>query len=107
VTGHSVGLVSTGKGKFPEKTSSKTCKWGDVDKGCLDNGCSESKGVQSFTYGCLCRRRVAPVLDAIFPSPIHAFYSLLLIFLQEVNQGTLPWHGDQWWKYYPKVLSQK
>jgi hypothetical protein len=37
-----------------------------------------------------------------FPSPFMPFifyflffYSLLL-FLQEANQGTLPWHGDQW-----------
>jgi hypothetical protein len=43
-----------------------------------------------------------------FPSPIHAFYSLFLFFfLQEANQGTLPWRGDQWWQCYPQVLSQK
>jgi hypothetical protein len=45
-----------------------------------------------------------------FPSPIHAFYSLFLLlffFLQEANQGTLPWRGDQWWQRYPQVLSQK
>jgi hypothetical protein len=64
---------------------------GDVDKGCPDNGGSESRGMQSFTCGCLCRRRVAPVLDAIVSKPIHAFYSLFLfLFLQEANQGTLP-----------------
>ena len=82
--GRPIGLMSTGKGKFSEKTSSKPCKWGDVDKGCPDNGCSESKGVQSFTCGCLCRRRAAPILDVIFSKPIHVFYSLLL-FLQEAN----------------------
>ena len=27
VTGCPIGLVSTGKGKFPEKTKSKSCKW--------------------------------------------------------------------------------
>jgi hypothetical protein len=36
--------------------------------------------MQIFTYGCLCRRRAAPVLDANFSKPIHAFYSYLLFF---------------------------
>jgi hypothetical protein len=55
---------------------------GDVDKGCPDNGHSERRGMQSFTYGCLCRRRVAPVLDAIVSKPIHAFivYSYFFFF---------------------------
>jgi hypothetical protein len=36
--------------------------------------------MQSFTCGCLCRRRVASVLDANFSKPIHAFYSYFLFF---------------------------
>jgi hypothetical protein len=42
----------------------------------------------------------------LFPKPIHAFYSLLLLLsLQEVDQGTLPWRRYQWWQRYPQVLS--
>jgi hypothetical protein len=36
--------------------------------------------MQNFTYGCLSRRRVAPVLDAKFSKPIRAFYSYFLFF---------------------------
>jgi hypothetical protein len=40
-----------------------------------------------------------------FPSPFMPFILLiLLLFLQEANQGTLPWRGDQWWQCYPQVL---
>jgi hypothetical protein len=43
-----------------------------------------------------------------FQAQIMPFYYLfLLIFLEEANQGTLPWHGEQWWQRYPQVLSQK
>jgi hypothetical protein len=54
---------------------------GEVDKGCPDNGCSESRGMQNFTCGCLCRRRATPVLDAIVSKPTYAFLlSSLFIF---------------------------
>jgi hypothetical protein len=50
--------------------------------------------MQSFTCGCLCRRRVVPVLDAIFPSPFMPFilYSFILycFFLQELIRGHYP-----------------
>jgi hypothetical protein len=92
VTGRPIGLVSTGKGKFSEKTKSKSCKWVRWIKDVLTSGCSESRGMQSFTCGCLCRRRVAPVLDAIVSKPTHAFILFFFIhfFFQEANQGTLP-----------------
>jgi hypothetical protein len=31
--------------------------------------------------GCLCRRRVVPVMDAIFPSPFLPLFFLYLLFL--------------------------
>jgi hypothetical protein len=36
--------------------------------------------MQSFTCGCLCRRRAAPVLDAIFPSQFMPFILYCLLF---------------------------
>jgi hypothetical protein len=46
--------------------------------------------MQGFTYGCLCRRRVVPVLDAIFSKPIYAFYSLLFFFFKRLIRGHCP-----------------
>jgi hypothetical protein len=40
--------------------------------------------------GCLCRRRVVPVMDAFFPCPfLPLFFYLffLLFFIQEVTRG--------------------
>jgi hypothetical protein len=71
----------------------------EVDKGCPDKGCSDSREMQSLPVDAFVRR-VAPVLDANVSKPIHAFYSLFLycFFFQEANQGTLSWRGDQWWQ---------
>jgi hypothetical protein len=45
-----IGLVSTGKGKFPEETSSKPCKWvmwsGDVQA----SGCNEGKDAKIYLW---------------------------------------------------------
>jgi hypothetical protein len=48
--------------------------------------------MQNVTCGCLCRRRVVPVMDAFFPSPFLPlfFYSFLLFivfFIQELIRG--------------------
>jgi hypothetical protein len=94
--------------KFSVKTSPKPCKWGEVDKGCPDNGCSESKGVQGFPVGAFVEGELHLSWMQFFPSPFMSFILLfLLLFLQEANQGTLPWRGDQWWQCYPQVLSHK
>jgi hypothetical protein len=44
--------------------------------------------------GCLCRRRVVPVMDALFPSPFFAFilflalfFYLLFLFIQGLTRG--------------------
>jgi hypothetical protein len=58
--------------------------------------CSEGQGCISVTYGCLCRRRVVPVMDAFFPSPffplffflLYSFaFLLLFLFIQELTRG--------------------
>jgi hypothetical protein len=48
--------------------------------------------MQSVTCGCLCRRRVVPVMDAFFPSPFLPlfflfFYSFIFFFVQELIRG--------------------
>jgi hypothetical protein len=38
--------------------------------------------------GCLCRRRVVPVMDAFFPSPfLPLFFYLLFLFIQGLTRG--------------------
>jgi hypothetical protein len=37
--------------------------------------------MQSFTYGCLCRRRVAPILDANLSKPNAFILSFILLLL--------------------------
>jgi hypothetical protein len=56
--------------------------------------------MQDVICGCLCRRRVVPVMDAILSKPIHAFYSFFVIsffiafsfffFAQEIIRGHCP-----------------
>jgi hypothetical protein len=81
---------------------------GEVDKGCPEKGCSESREMQGLPVGAFVEGKLHLSWMQMFPSPFMHFvlYSLFL-FLQEANQGTLPWHGDQWWQCYPQVLSQK
>jgi hypothetical protein len=62
-------------------------------------GAMRAKDARNVNCGCLCRRRVVPVLDAIFSKPILAFYSycflffyllLLFFFVQELIKGHCP-----------------
>jgi hypothetical protein len=66
--------------------------------------------MKGFICGCLCRRRVAPVLDANFSKPIHAFYSLFFIlyffFLKKLIRGHYPGvvtNGDNVTHKYTKM----
>jgi hypothetical protein len=50
--------------------------------------------MHSVICGCLCRRRVVPVMDAIFPSLVLAFilffyllFLLLFLFIQGLTRG--------------------
>jgi hypothetical protein len=62
---------------------------GEVVKGCLGKWVQWEQRMQGFTCGCLCRRRVALVLDANLSKPMPLFFYSLLFFLQEANQRTL------------------
>jgi hypothetical protein len=96
-----IELVSTRKGKFLKISHpshvSEVMWLGDVQT-C---GCGEGQGCISVTCGCLCIRRVVPIMDAFFPSPflplffLLLFYSFICFFCSRTNQGTLHWHGDQ------------
>jgi hypothetical protein len=82
---------------------------GEVDKGCPDKGCSESREMQGLPVGAFVEGELHLSWMQMFPSPFMPFYSYFFIafFFQEANQGTLPWRGNQWWQCYPQVLSQK
>ena len=96
------------KRKVSRRTSSKPCKWGDVARGCPNMWVKWEPGMHDIICGCLCRRCVVAVMDAIFPSPfLPLFLFLLFSFYSRANQRTLPWHGDQSWQCYPQVLSQR
>jgi hypothetical protein len=51
--------------------------------------------MQCVICGCLCRRRVVHVIDALFPSPFlplffYSFIAFLFLFVQELVRGHCP-----------------
>jgi hypothetical protein len=94
MTGRPIGLVSTGKGKFPEESSSEPCKWVRWSRDVLESGCSGSRGCRVLLVDAFVEVELHLSWMQIFPSPCLYSFILLLLFLQEVNQGTLPLHGD-------------
>jgi hypothetical protein len=76
---------------------------GDVASDVQASEFSESRGCKALPMGVFVEGELHLSWMQIFPSPFIVFYSLFFIllffisfFLQEANQGTLPWHGDQW-----------
>jgi hypothetical protein len=60
-------------------------------------GAVRAKDAKNVTCGCLCRRRVVPVMDAFFPSPflpliLHSFIllSFTAFIVQELIRGHCP-----------------
>jgi hypothetical protein len=101
MTGRPIGLVSTGKGKFSEETSSKPCKWVMWSRDVQARGCNEGRGCKALPVGAFVEGKLHLSWMQIFPIPclysfLLFFYFLYCFFLQETNQGTLPWRGDQW-----------
>jgi hypothetical protein len=48
--------------------------------------------MHNVIYGCLCRRRVVPVMDAFFPSPFfplffYFIFLLIFLFIQGLTRG--------------------
>jgi hypothetical protein len=66
------------------------------------SGCNESKGCKALPVGAFVEGELHLSWMQFFPSPFmpfilySSFFYSLLLFLQEANQGTLPWRGDQW-----------
>jgi hypothetical protein len=63
----------------------------EVAKGCLGNGCSDSKEVYGLQVG-----ELHLVMDTNVSKLIYSFYpfSLVIFSFQETNLGTLPWCSD-------------
>ena len=58
-------------------------------------GAVRAKDEKNVTCGCLCRRRVVPIIDALFPSPFlpllfYSFIAFLFLFVQELVRGHFP-----------------
>jgi hypothetical protein len=81
---------------------------GEVDKGCLDKGCSDGREIQGLPVGAFVEGGLHLSWRQTFPSPFMSlFLFLYFFFFQEATQGTLPWRGDQWWQCYPQPLLRK
>jgi hypothetical protein len=80
VTGRPIGLVSTGNGMFPEEIKSKSCLMDEVNKGCPDKGCSDSRETQGLHVGAFVEGELHLSWIQMFLSPFMPFilYSLLL-----------------------------
>jgi hypothetical protein len=63
--GHPIGLVSTGKGEFPEETSSKPCKWVISSRDVQANGFNEGRGYKDLPMG------------AFVEGELHSLYPIL------------------------------
>jgi hypothetical protein len=108
VTGRPIGLVSTGKGMFSEEIKSNSCKWVRWMRYVLTRGamiagkCKTYLWVPLWKASCTC-----PGCKCFQAHSFLLYLFLYCFFFQEANQGTLPWHGDQWWQCYPQALSRK
>jgi hypothetical protein len=74
-----IGLVSTGKGKFPEETSSKPCKWVMWVRDVQESGCNERRGCKALPMGAFVEGELHLSWMQIFPSPC-LYYFILLFF---------------------------
>jgi hypothetical protein len=85
MTGRPIGLVSTGRGKFPEETSSKPCKWVMWSRDVQAGGCSEGRGCKALPVGAFVEGELHLSWMQIFPSPfmpfILSFYSFIFILI--------------------------
>jgi hypothetical protein len=94
VTGHPIGLVSTGRGKFPEETSSEPCKWVMWIRYVHASGCSERKGCKYLPVGAFVEGEVHLSWMQFFPSPFMPFiiyyFIVYCFFFKRVIRGHCP-----------------
>jgi hypothetical protein len=58
---------------------------GEVDKGCLGNGCSDSREMHGLHVGASVEGDLHFSWMKMFPSPCMYFFFFLLIFIQEAG----------------------
>ena len=91
VTGHPIGLVSTGKGMFPEEIKSKSFRWVRWIRDVLKRG--EVIAGECKAYLCaFIEDELHLSWMQMFPSPFMPF--IFILFFQESSQGTLRWLRD-------------
>jgi hypothetical protein len=79
VTGRPIGLVSTEKGMFPKEFKSKSCLMGEVDKGCPNKGCNDSREMNGLPVGSFVEGELHLSYMQMFPSPFMPFIILFFI----------------------------
>jgi hypothetical protein len=82
VTGRPIGLVSTRKGKFPEKTKSKPCKWVMWIRDVLTMGAVKAGECKALPVGAFVEGELHLSWMQLFPSPFMPFilYSYCFFF---------------------------
>jgi hypothetical protein len=92
MTGYPIELVSTGKGMFPEKIKSKSCKWVRWIRDVLTRGAMKVGKCKALPVGAFVEGELHLSWMQLFPSPFMLFnsYFFIVFFFQETNQGTLP-----------------
>jgi hypothetical protein len=81
VTGCFIGLVFTGRGKFPEETSSEPCKWVMWIRDVQASGCSENRGCKALPVGAFVEGELHLSWMQFFPSPFMPFILYSLFFI--------------------------
>ena len=71
--GRPIGLVSIGCGMFLEEIKSKSCLMDEVDRGCPDKGCSDSREMQGLPVGAFVEGELHLSWMQMFPIPIMSF----------------------------------
>jgi hypothetical protein len=79
-----IGLMSTEKGKFTEKTKSKSCKWMRWIKDVLANACSERRGCKALPVGAFVEGELHLSWMQFFPSP---FMPLFIFSFKRIIRG--------------------
>jgi hypothetical protein len=87
MTGHPIGLVSTGKGKFPEESSLEPCKWVRWSRDVLASGCNGSRGCKVLPVGAFVEGELHLSLMQIFPSPCLYSFILYFFFFKSLIRG--------------------
>jgi hypothetical protein len=90
MTGRPIGLVSIGKGKFPEESSSEPCKWVRWSRDVLASGCSGSRGCKALPVGAFVEGELHLSWMQIFPSPCLYSFILYCFFFKRLIRGHCP-----------------